>query len=811
MGSGMDKRKATILILVIILAVFVLYVWSNKDRVLPPDDDHDLGQSAHCFLSGARLAIGESGTFYSTRYVSSPLSCEAAARVRSCQVDGLDGSSNYHHLSCTEFASDTGFADIPEWFDSNRVQILGQGSRIAENSTWFDAIERAVGEGLGVSVYQRMGHYMWDSPMFPSQYPKGADGQPLLADTRDYVAEFSERAKAQGLHMGLYYWDAGEGVPKNVPKSALPLQDRALQPWFRDLLASPRHQYQYNWQPAPDTLCRRLRSDRLIEATPQKISGEWQTRGYFTDFSSTHRELLLNRMKELADRRVEMFYFDERHLPDFDTLIEPGTGAYSQKNYPEPRACFGGPTEERYIATFGSGAMPSKESWEDANFRKYVIFQGHIMAEMFRYLKQETQAYVREKYPDQSAVFIVSSTYLSVFTHPHMTLRLLEEASDVAKVEYTHGVRDFLAINVFDRHSLPRPPFDVRLALGFLIPRDASSGRPPLIWYHDFKDEHLAKAYAASVLAYGGIPNFDMDGWHVDCAIKTLEQGKLCTNPVPCFDPDKDGFINAPDSEVNTKIRCRNADQEYAAIKSAVELSKSISEVMAGARPYKFAAIHLSETNRNDAVNHGAVWRQLMWPVSAALHGLIRSGLPSAIITDRQIEQGLLKEYQVLIMPSANLPASVRDRVNAYERAGGKVIYIDSKLSYDSKKKANQALVRIGDVMAALKDIAPYYVSFENTANDMHPHAVFHQTAAEDTLVAMLVNDFRFVTKYRGQTDRPSSVTNARVWFVERPEAVSEVLTGSTLKIIHADHNGATRYYVEVPEFDIVSALEIRP
>ena len=186
----------------------------------------------------------------------------------------------------------------------------------------------------------------------------------------------------------------------------------------------------------------------------------------------------------------------------------------------------------------------------------------------------------------------------------------------------------------FVRDKTLRPPeLDVKTALGYTVERDAADGRPAHLWCrdHDMLNDYSVEFATAGMITHGCIANLD---------------------------------------NYETEI------PNHAKFKDAVSLGNKVSPYFASTRPLRWAAIHYSKYARDKYLpDESLAWRKVLYPMCGAYKSLLRAHLPAGIITDSQLEQGLLHGYKILFLPAPqHLTVNMKKAVEAFKQAGGKVI-----------------------------------------------------------------------------------------------------------------------------------------
>jgi hypothetical protein len=458
---------------------------------------------------------------------------------------------------------------LPEWFLSKRVK----GHTRLTLARWGDEDEfahAAAGfKALGAGVFTR--------------HVKTGDEGPW---PRAVWTQVIDEAHAEGLRIVAYYWHMSE--------AALAAEHEA-------------------W------VCMDADGAPIVD-----------TRGANLDITGPYREVVLARLRRLAELGADGFMFDERHLP--------------------PEGCWGSALEAAWRAETGAPAPRPDEA--DPLYRRFLDFKARKIEDTFAYWRDA----VKTEYPD--VVFFVSTTTIPALTDREMTTRLARIA-DSAKNEYRLAVAPRLNKNVFEKNpDLAVPADHVRQTLGWTVLRDSADGRPPHIWVKGVPNADHARAAASSLVAFGCIANMDVD-----------EQSLLGRNdPAPGKTP-------------------------LDALRAAFGLGRVASPHLADAQPLRWAALHFAEGARNArGVNYRRAWQEVLWPLVGAFQALSEDGLPVGIVNDYQLERGELDGYRVLVLPDpATLTAGQRRAVSAFAAAGGAVIGNDPAWSWSDPARQDEA------------------------------------------------------------------------------------------------------------------------
>ena len=444
---------------------------------------------------------------------------------------------------------------LPEWYLANRVK----GNTRLRFRGWHDKPEFAEAakgfKALGAGVLTRHVKSGDEGPWRPE------DWQAIIDEAHD-----------EGLKIVGYYWHMSEAT------------------------VAAAHE---------DWICKE----------PDRVTAIENERGISLDITGPYRDVVLARLRTLAEMGIDGLMFDERHLP--------------------PRGCWGSPLEGAWQAETGQLAPPPDDA--DPVYRQFLDFKARKIEDTFAFWRNEVQ----KDHPD--VVFVVSTTTIPALTDREMTTRL-PRIADSAKNEYRLALSKALNKGVFEEHPDLAPEDHVRQAVGWTVLRDSADGRPPYVWISGVPNEHHALAAAGSLLTFGCIANMDVD------------ERSLLGNQEP--------------DEGKTPL---------AALRVAFELGRVASPHLAAARPVRWAAVHFAEGARNARKDdYRRAWEEVLWPLVGAFQALSEDGLPVGIVNDHQLQRGELAGYRVLCLPDpGKLTAGQQQAVAAFAAGGGTVIEND--------------------------------------------------------------------------------------------------------------------------------------
>ncbi|MBC6477744.1 MAG: hypothetical protein GDA56_08110 [Hormoscilla sp. GM7CHS1pb] len=325
---------------------------------------------------------------------------------------------------------------LPAWFEENRVQ----GHTRLSVKKWLGTPEFANGATgfaqLGAVVFSRHVKTGQEDPWWPSKVPV-VNGRPLLINQPNHIKQMIEEGRAKGMRMLAYYFHS------------------------TDKTIAILH---------PEWVCKQ--PDGKVVAH--------RRRGDYLDITSPYREIVLQRLLELAEMGVDGFFFDEVHMP-YD-------------------GCWGTPLQEAFRQETGREA-PTVIDDRDPDYRRYLQFTASQVEETFAYWRDS----VHRQYPE--VVFEVSTTTVPALINPRMTTNLVRLA-DSSKNEFFLATAKRLNMRVFEQNSsLAQPADDIRMALGWTLLRDAADGRPPRIYGGGMPNQEQALAFASALVTYGAIAN----------------------------------------------------------------------------------------------------------------------------------------------------------------------------------------------------------------------------------------------------------------------------------------------------------------
>ena len=475
------------------------------------------------------------------------------------------------------------------------------------------------------------------------------------------------------------------------------------------------------------------------------------TRGTYLDFLSGYGDLVEQRLLALAHLGLDGFYFDETHWP--------------------PDGCFATNLQQAFTTATGMDP-PQSEDENDETYRAYLDFQAEQTVALFHRWKSTVQA----QFP--SVVFVVSTTYLPALVNRRMTTRLAAVA-DAAKTEFRLALSAAANLHVFDdRSDIEEPPDDIRMALGWVILRDAAAGRPPHVWGPRFPTDRDALGFVGAVTTYGCIAAMD------------LPEANIAGNTA------------------------RPSTKE--SVSAAFTLGRRVSDALGSARPYRWAAVHFSEASRNArGGDHVAAWREVLWPVAGAFGTLCRRRVPIGVVNDDQLAAGALDGLKLLVLPNPDeLSDEQAARVKAFAVAGGTVLNMSPDWSWSEPGQSPAAASAFQAALGTTLDASPVQVK----GGPEQMHAVSYRAEPHRVLVA-ITNEFTSVQQVRApttatptatvdSTQKPGTVKGVTVQLrLDGPaRSATDEMTDKALTVLdRGDH-----YELTVPDFDAMALVSVQ-
>jgi len=505
---------------------------------------------------------------------------------------------------------------------------------------------------------------------------------------------------------------------------------RAVHGQGMKVIAYHRHMSDAAMQRAhPDWVCRHPDGSPMLEPR-----GKTKT-VFVLCMNSPYRRYIETRLVELADRGVDCIYFDNRHMPDICTC------RYCQK---------------AFRAETGHDMDPGAPVGSPA-YMEAVEFVNRSMVDGFLQWRRA----VRERNPD--VFFCVKSSQYPMFFSPHIDYDLLA-ISDTSGTEF-HKPFGHRPIVMRGEPDFAEPAFDDQVALGWSIVRDASAGRPPLMWIPFIRDEEKSLYSAAAAVTYGCVAAMNI-------YIRNLPQ---------------------------------DAARAEEIFSSTFRMGEEVSPYLMYARPIRWAALHVSERSRNARLpDRKAMWREVFSPALGAYQVLKEEHLPWVTLTDLDLADGPGQQTRLVVLPWPDeLTPQQASAVERFERSGGCVVRLDPRAGWHTKTRKPALMKQMLDVIRQQAGKPPVTVTGPKAM-----HAVCYGNPEARRVTVCLANTWGWFRSTREPDPKlndgvaPPACSGVSITFTRElasPRRVFEVLSGQDLPV-KARADGAR---VQVPEFQI--------
>ncbi len=316
-------------------------------------------------------------------------------------------------------------ADLPDWFEANRVQAHCEMFRMQDESGGLH-LHKPIAD-LGAKAVTLIVDNREEGAWWPSAV---GETHPLAAN-RDVAREIVESVHRNGMKCIGYYR------------------------YMSDAWAEREH---------PGWLCRDAAGQPVGEPRARKARNPI----HVLCANSPYRDFVKTRLRELAQRGIDMIYFDSWHMPEVCTC----------------QFC-----RAKFEAETG---RPFPLNLEASGFVSRSLVQAFT----------EWRDAAREINP--SIRFAIGSSLYPVFLgQPQLTADFLAIA-DTSKTEFNKPFGGGMAmLKRLKLDGVAPPAFDIQTALGWSLVRDSSGGRPPLMWIPHLKTEEDALRASAAAYSWG--------------------------------------------------------------------------------------------------------------------------------------------------------------------------------------------------------------------------------------------------------------------------------------------------------------------
>lgn len=316
-------------------------------------------------------------------------------------------------------------ADLPDWFEANRVQAHCEMFRMQDESGGLQ-LHKPIAD-LGAKAVTLIVDNREEGAWWPSAV---GETHPLAAN-RDVAREIVESVHRNGMKCIGYYR------------------------YMSDAWAEREH---------PGWLCRDAAGQPVGEPRARKTRKPI----HVLCANSPYRDFVKARLRELAQRGIDMIYFDSWHMPEVCTC----------------QFC-----RKKFEAETG---RPFPLNLEASGFVSRSLVQAFT----------EWRDAAREINP--SIRFAIGSSLYPVFLgQPQLTADFLAIA-DTSKTEFNKPFGGGMAmLKRLKLDGVAPPAFDIQTALGWSLVRDSSGGRPPLMWIPHLHTEEDALRASAAAYSWG--------------------------------------------------------------------------------------------------------------------------------------------------------------------------------------------------------------------------------------------------------------------------------------------------------------------
>jgi hypothetical protein len=394
-------------------------------------------------------------------------------------------------------------------------------------------------------------------------------------------------------------------------------------------------------------------------------------------------------------------------------------------------------------------APPPAANPRDPVYRRFVDFKNETIERTFLRWRQALHG----RNPE-AVLLIGSNTYPSLLER-HTTHRLYRIADSV-KTEWNKGPLRLIGIG------------DTTLSFGWDLARDAADGRPAHVWVHGLLGEASAVHATAAVVAHGCVANLDH-----------------------------------PEGEIpNASLFAK-----------AAALGNRVSPHLAGTRPVRFALVHCSERARDARwPSPRRVGSDVVRPLHGAYATFVRMRLPTGMITDSQLGEGVPAETRILFLADGeSITPAMRKSVEAFILRGGKLVTQRTEWRWDAGLEAFEAAqAGLREVVGTAASGAPVSV----TGGPDVLHACTFATQDRRRLVVTLANEFDWVMTGRHGSRKlierqqdlepvPPPCRGVTVTLPGTPRRVFDAVTGKDLPYIRTGDS----LTVNVPEFKALAVV----
>ena len=606
---------------------------------------------------------------------------------------------------------------LPPWFEENRVQAHNEHGiqvAVAKAPHIHDVINRA-----GARVLTRIVLNCDEGAWWPSAVGEVHE----LAKGRDVAADLIDDLHGRRMRMIGYFR------------------------YMSDAFIEKIH---------PDWVCRNWDGTLTVEPRTRRR----KTPAHVICIHSPYRNYIKARLVELAQRGLDVVYFDSWHMPAACTCeyTRRAYEAETGREFPMLRADAGSPREivdgfEAYPVGTKLGTAPPRREQYGREFLEVSEFVSRSLVRTFT----EWRDAVRKVKPD---IFfaIGSSLYPCYFTQPQMTDDFLEIA-DTSKTEFhkPFGGRPSVMAHQPD---FAVPAWDVQTALGWMWIRDSCDGRPPLMWIPFVTEEKEARYSSGAAAAYGCIASLHL---------RVIHRRKM--EPY-AFDHQQ-------------------------VFGSSFEVGRKVSPHLAYARAIPWATIHISDRARNRRLKDmAALWEDVFSPVLGAFQAIKEEHLPCATITDKRLAEGRISaETKVLILPWPDeLTPEQREAIERGKQDGLTVISLDYRAGWHRASEKPALMKALIQSVYERAGRPPVKITGPSAM-----HAVSYRYPKTGVLTVCLMNSWGWYRSERPARGKKPADSPHHISRATEPPAC----TGVTIEIDHS-------YLTPTKAFEVIDSTPLR-
>ena len=352
-------------------------------------------------------------------------------------ADSANTVKEFLNKSTANISKGQYYNEVPDWYMSNRVQIHTRLTLDDINKPDFFEFPKKLAK-YNVSVLTRQIKSGDEEPWWNSK----------VGTLNAKTASFNS---------------SGQNLAKRIIDQMHSLNMKAII-YYRHLEDAEM------FRQHPDWACRDVDGKILKNA-----------RGVTMSFSSPYRDVVIERLKELASYGADGFYFDEVHIP-----FRGDFSSYSQKSYKEIYGV-------DMVADFKKG-----------NILRYYDFRNNIIKKFFEDVRNALGS------GTDAPVMLISGNNWPTLTDLHMNSQIFSEF--ILKSESNMPVKLTTTKSTF------KMPEDLKIktsifglnAFDYSYMRDNSAG-PPHIWCPRLRTEDEVIATSSALIALGCIANLDID------------------------------------------------------------------------------------------------------------------------------------------------------------------------------------------------------------------------------------------------------------------------------------------------------------